>query len=56
MEMYRATARQRGKSFPRCAWRISQLHGGFSLAFVLNFLALNFGLLKLIRSWSVPSQ
>ena len=40
MEMYRATARQRGNSFPSCAWRISQLHRDFSLAFALDFLDL----------------
>ena len=37
---YRATARQRGNSFPSCAWRISQLHRDFSLAFALDFLDL----------------
>ena len=40
MELYRATARQRGNSFPSCAWRISQLHRDFSLAFALDFLDL----------------
>ena len=40
MEIYRATALQRGNSFPRCAWRISQLHRDFSLAFALDFLDL----------------
>ena len=40
MEMYRATALQRGNSFPSCAWRISQLHRDFSLAFALDFLDL----------------
>ena len=40
MEIYRATARQRGKSFPSCAWRNSQLHRDFSLAFALDFLDL----------------
>ena len=37
---YRATALQRGNSFPSCAWRISQLHRDFSLAFALDFLDL----------------
>ena len=37
---YRATARQRENSFPNCAWRISQLHRDFSLAFALDFLDL----------------
>ena len=37
---YRATARQRGNSFPSCAWRISQLHRDFSLAFARRFLDL----------------
>ena len=40
MKMYRATARQRGKSFPSCAWRLPLLHRDFSLAFALNFLGL----------------
>ena len=40
MEIYRATALQRGNSFPSCAWRISQLHRDFSLAFALDFLDL----------------
>ena len=40
MEIYRATARQRGNLFPSCAWRISQLHRGFPLAFALDFLDL----------------
>ena len=40
MEIYRATALQRGNSFPSCAWRISQLHSDFSLAFALVFLDL----------------
>ena len=40
MEIYRATALQRGNSFPSCAWRISQLHRDFSLAFALVFLDL----------------
>ena len=40
MEMYRATALQRGNSFPSFAWRISQLHRDFSLAFALDFLDL----------------
>ena len=35
---YRATARQRGNSFPSCAWRMPLLHRDFSLAFALNFL------------------
>ena len=30
---YRATALQRGKSFPSCAWRMPLLHRGFSLTF-----------------------
>ena len=38
MEMYRATALQRGKSFPSCAWRMPLLHRDFSLAFALDFL------------------
>ena len=37
---YRATALQRGKSFPSCAWRMPLLHRGFSLAFALDFLDL----------------
>ena len=37
---YRATALQRGNSFPSCAWRISQLHRAFSLTFALDFLDL----------------
>ena len=37
---YRATARQQGNSFPSCAWRISQLHRDFSLAFARRFLDL----------------
>ena len=37
---YRATALQRGNSFPSCAWRISQLHRNFSLTFALDFLDL----------------
>ena len=37
---YRATARQRGISFPSCAWRISQLHRDFSIAFARRFLGL----------------
>ena len=40
MEMYRATARQRGNTFPSCTWRNSQLHRDFSLAFALDFLDL----------------
>ena len=40
MEIYRATALQRGNSFPICAWRISQLHRDFSLSFALDFLDL----------------
>ena len=32
--------RQRGNSFPSCAWRISQLPRDFSLAFALDFLDL----------------
>ena len=40
MEIYRATALQRGNSIPSCAWRISQLHRNFSLAFALDFLDL----------------
>ena len=40
MEMYRATALQRGKSFPSCAWRMPLLHRDFSLTFALNFLGL----------------
>ena len=40
MEMYRATARQRGKSFPSCAWRMPLLHRDFSLTFALDFLDL----------------
>ena len=40
MELYRATARQRGNSFPGCAWRISQLHRDFSFAFARRFLDL----------------
>lgn len=40
MELYRATARQRGNSFPSCAWRISQLHRDFSFAFARRFLDL----------------
>ena len=40
MEMYRATARQRGKSFPSCAWRMPLLHREFSLAFARRFLDL----------------
>ena len=40
MEMYRATARQRGKSFPSCAWRLPLLHRDFSLTLALNFLGL----------------
>ena len=38
MEIYRATALQRGNLFPSCAWRISQLHRVFSLAFARRFL------------------
>ena len=37
---YRATALQRGKSFPSCAWRMPLLHRNFSLAFALDFLDL----------------
>ena len=37
---YRATALQRGKSFPSCAWRMPLLHRDFSLAFALDFLDL----------------
>ena len=37
---YRATALQRGKSFPSCAWRMPLLHRDFSLAFTLDFLGL----------------
>ena len=37
---YRATALQRGKSFPSCAWRMPLLHRDISLAFALNFLGL----------------
>ena len=37
---YRATARQRGKSFPSCAWRMPLLHRDFSLAFARRFLDL----------------
>ena len=37
---YRATARQRGNSFPSCAWRISQLHRDFPLTFARRFLDL----------------
>ena len=37
---YRATALQRGNSFPSCAWRISQLHRDFSLTFARRFLDL----------------
>ena len=40
MEMYRATALQRGKSFPSCAWRMPLLHRDFSLTFALDFLDL----------------
>ena len=40
MEMYRATALQRGKSFPSCAWRMPLLHRAFSLAFARRFLDL----------------
>ena len=40
MEIYRATARQRGNTFPSCAWRNSQLHRDFSLVFALDFLDL----------------
>ena len=38
--IFRATARQQGNSFPGCAWRISQLHRDFSLAFARRFLDL----------------
>ena len=37
---YRATALQRGNSFPSCAWRILLLHKEFSLTFALDFLDL----------------
>ena len=37
---YRATALQRGNSFPSCAWRMPLLHRDFSLAFTLDFLGL----------------
>ena len=37
---YRATALQRGKSFPSCAWRMPLLHRDFSLTFTLDFLGL----------------
>ena len=37
---YRATALQRGKSFPSCAWHMPLLHRDFSLAFALDFLDL----------------
>ena len=37
---YRATALQRGNSFPSCAWRMPLLHRDFSLTFALNFLGL----------------
>ena len=40
MELYSATARQRGNSFPSCAWRMPLLHRDFSLAFALDFLDL----------------
>ena len=33
---YRATALQRGKSFPSCAWRMPLLHRGFSLALAVG--------------------
>ena len=35
---YRATALQRGKSFPSCAWHISQLHRDFQLLLHGGFL------------------
>ena len=37
---YRATALQRGNSFPSCAWRMPLLHRNFSLTFALDFLDL----------------
>ena len=37
---YRATALQRGKSFPSCAWRMPLLHRDFSLTFARGFLGL----------------
>ena len=40
MLFYRATALQRGKSFPSRAWRMPLLHRDFSLAFALDFLDL----------------
>ena len=48
MLFYRATARQRGNLFPSCAWRISQLHRDFSLAFARWFLDLTTFLRQII--------
>ena len=50
---YRATALQRGKSFPSCAWRMPLLHRGFSLTFTRRFLGLTTFLRQNLGAFSV---
>ena len=51
---HRATALQRGNSFPSCAWHIPLLHRDFSLAFALVFLDLTTFLRQIF--WKIYSS
>ncbi len=56
MLFYRETAMQRENSFPNRAWRTSQLHMDFSLAFALIFLDLTTFLRQISRKFKPIAQ